>query len=293
VRKTGEEFAKLAPELEGTQVEAKVGLIRSFDTLWALDQQPGASNFRYDEHCFQSYRAVKQHGYSCDILNTDSDFTKYVVVLAPSLTIVDPPLAEKLADYVNAGGTVVFSPQSGARTGTNKMNDKTRPGLLAELCGMTVEEVRPYHHGQTSEIAFVAEALSGQTCTAGLWVEILQAATATPIAEYRDEAFAGKPAITVNTVGKGKAYYMGAYLPPANLKAFLGTILPDFPIKNIPDGIEITQRKGNQKRFVFVINNSGQRQELTLPAPMRDLLSGENVGPKDTIAKNGVLILKV
>jgi len=81
VRKIGEEFQKIAAELEGTQVEAKIGLIRSFDTLWSLERQPGASNFRYDEHCLEFYRAVKQHGYACDLINTDADLQNMALSL--------------------------------------------------------------------------------------------------------------------------------------------------------------------------------------------------------------------
>ncbi|HPC15158.1 MAG TPA: beta-galactosidase [Candidatus Hydrogenedentes bacterium] len=292
VRKTAEEFIKVAPELEGTQVEVRVALIRHFDTLWSFERQPGVAGFHYDGHCFEMYRAIKQNGHNCDIVNADADFTRYRVVVAPSLALADDALAKRLHAFADAGGTVVFTPQSGVRTPANAMWDRSRPGPLAPLVGATVDEVRPYYHGQTNEIAFRQGVLAGQTCSVGTWVEILHAAGAETVAEFRDEPFAGKPAITCNTVGKGKVYYLGVFLPNPVLKAFLGGILPEFPMKDIPDGVEVTMRRGKQGRIVFVLNNTRERQTLTLPGQFPDLLSGETVGPKITLARNGVLVLK-
>ena len=47
-----------------------------------------------------------------------------------------------------------------------------------------------------------------------------------------------------------------------------------------------------QSSSVFVLNNTRERQTLTLPGQFRDLLSGETVGPQVMLARNGVLILK-
>ncbi len=292
VRKTAEEFVKAAPEIEGTRIDTRIALIRHFDTLWSLDKQPGATGFRYDTHCFEMYRAVKQNGHACDIINVDADFGRYRVILAPCLSLVDEALAARLTAFVEAGGTLILTPQSGARTMANTMSDKTRPGLLAALAGVTIEEVRPYHHGQTQEIGFARGNLVAQTCSVGTWVEILNATTAQAMAEYRDEAFAGKPAIACNAQGQGKVYYMGVYLPPKTLKDFLAEILPEFPVKDIPEGVEVAQRRGQNGRLVFVINNTRERQTVTLPGQFPDLLSGETVGPKVVLARNGVLLLK-
>ena len=293
VRTTGEEFSRVASEIEGTQVAPKVALIRSFDNLWSLERQPGASGFRLDQHAFALYRAVKRGGLGCDMVDVDADLERYSVVLAPCLTLVDEDLAARLDAFVKGGGTLVLTPRAGARTRTNAMTDATRPGLLAELAGVTVEEVRPYHHGQMSEISFARGPLIARTCEVGTWVEVLAPTTAEVLAEYRDEAFAAKPAITVNTRGNGAVYYLGVYLPDPLLHEFLAPLLPEFPVKDVPEGVEIAQRKGPDKRLVFVLNNTRQRQALTLPGTYRDLISGEKVGPKVKLSRNGVLILKV
>jgi beta-galactosidase len=292
VRKTSHELDKVRKLVEGTTVKSKVALIRSFENLWLLERQPGASGFHYDEHCFELYRAVKRRGLSVDMVDSDAELGDYSVVLAPALAIVDAVAVERLTRFVQGGGTLVLTPQSGTRTPAAAMTDTTHPGLLAELVGASIEEVRPYHRGQTSEISFARGALVARKCAVGRWIEVLECGKAEAIAEYRDEAFAGKPAITRNTVGKGSVYYMGVYLPADILHEFLDDLLPEFAIKNIPEGVEVTQRRGPEGRLVFVLNHTGEPQALRLPSEFTDLLSGEKVGPKIKLSRNGVLVLK-
>ncbi|MBI5095565.1 MAG: beta-galactosidase [Candidatus Hydrogenedentes bacterium] len=289
---TGKEFAKIGPQLERTRVETKIALIRSFDCLWSIERQPGAPGFRYDDHCFELYRAVKRTGHPCDIVNVDTDLNRYKVVLAPCLTIVDDATAQSLTAFVKGGGTLVLTPQSGARNVHNRMFDTPRPGPLAELAGVTVEEIRAYHHGQTHEISFARGSLIAEVCAVGGWVEALNCGAAESVAEYRDGPSAAKTAIARNAVGSGQVYYLGVYLPREILERFLSGLVPVLPIKDIPEGVEVVRRKSAAGRFIFILNHSGERQTITLPGQILDLLTEEKVGPKITLSANGVLILK-
>jgi beta-galactosidase len=292
VRKIAEELLKATPDIDGTRAEIRVAMIRSFESLWSIERQPGMPGFKYDDHCFQMYRAVKQNGHGCDIISPDADFMRYPVIIAPCLNLVDEKLAARLDEYARSGGTLIFTPQSGTRLPSNIMIDQTKPGFLSTMAGIAIEEVRPYHHGQTNEIQFAKGPLIARTATVGDWVEVLQSKTAESIAELRDEPFTGRPVITRNAHGKGNVYYMGVYLPEPLLKEFLGGILPEFPVKDIPEGVEITLRRGQQRRIVFVINNTRERQTVTLPGTFQDILSGEQVGPKVLLSQNGVLVLR-
>ncbi|HOZ46979.1 MAG TPA: beta-galactosidase [Candidatus Hydrogenedentes bacterium] len=292
VRRTGEEIAGIASRLEGRTVRAYVALIRSFEVLWSFERQPAAPGFRYDEHCLDLYHAVKRVGHGCAVVDTDADIADYRVVLAPALSIVGPVLKAKLEAYVKAGGTLVLTPQSGARTPTNAMLDMPRPGLLADLAGLTVEEIRPYHHGQQDTIRFVQGPLKDETCAVGSWVEWLECDGADVFAEYTNGIGASKPAIACNTLGQGRVLYLGVMLPRDVLARFLADILPDFPIKGIPEGVEVTRRRADDGRLIFLINHTAHRKRLVLPGRFPELLTGERVGPKVTIGANGVLVLQ-
>ncbi|MBI4556814.1 MAG: beta-galactosidase [Candidatus Hydrogenedentes bacterium] len=293
VRKTGEELLKVRAYLENARVDARIALILSYEILWSLEHRPGIPNWSYARHCFELYRAVKRRGHACDVVNPDVDLAKYKVVLAPCLTIVDDALVTRLGAFVKGGGTLLLTPRAGACTPANAMTHRTRPGLLTDLVGATVEDVRAYHRGQTQEITFARGGLIAQTCTVGQWIEMLKCTSAEAVAEYRTEPFAGKPAIVRREHGLGEVHYLGVYLPTESLEKFLSYLLPEYPVKSIPDGVEITQRKGDAGRIVFIINHRAERQTLELPGKMQDLLTEEIVGPQVKVASHGVLILRV
>jgi beta-galactosidase len=172
------------------------------------------------------------------------------------------------------------------------MTSATRPGKLVELVSATVEEVRPYHHGQTETINFARGVLIAEQCVVGSWVEALRCISAEPVAEFKEGLLAGRPAITRNVHGKGQVYYLGVHLPREVLERFLGDIVPEFFIKDIPEGAEVTIRRGEKDLFVFVINHKAETQSLQVPGTVTELLGGETVGPDLRIDGNGVLILK-
>lgn len=73
----------------------------------------------------------------------------------------------------------------------------------------------------------------------------------------RNEPVAGRAAITCHRLGKGRVYYLGVYLPAPALRDFLRDCLPEFPIRHIPDGVEVTVRRGAKGRLLFLINHRG------------------------------------
>ena len=121
---------------------------------------------------------------------------------------------------------------------------------------------------------------------------MLELINAESLAEYLEGRLKGKPAITRRTVGNGQVIYIGVQLPEI-LTKFLADFLPDFPIKDIPEEIDVMVRHAKDRQFIFVLNAHHDRNDLKLPGQYQDLLTGETVGPKVTISANGILILKV
>ncbi len=292
ILRTGEEFAKLGPALDGMTIESKVAIMLSFDSRWSSEGQPGLPGFHYDDHCFDLYRAVKRSGHSCDMVDTDAELKKYAVVIAPCLSVIDDPLAARLEKYVKDGGTLILTPQSGSREITNAMTTMPRPGLLAALIGATIEEIVVAPSDAPQTLNFARGALIAQTCKVRYWFEVLEILGAEPIAEYLDGRLKGKPAIARRGMGNGQIIYLGAYLPHEVLEPFIREYLPDFPMKEIPEGVEVVQQKGETGRLVFVLNHTSERQNVKLPGAFPDLITGETVGPSITISANGILVLK-
>jgi beta-galactosidase len=292
VRKTADEFIKLSSSLEDAPQRVKVALIRDAETLWSFDGMPVAPGFSYEAHCYAVYSAVKRSGHQCDIVGREADLSGYKCVVAPSLAVIEPEQVESLSKFVDEGGTLVFTPQSGTRTSAGAMTPLSPPGHLEALIGATVDEGYPLPDGDELQVSFARGEFIAEVCGVTSWAEVLKPSAAEIIAEIRRGQATGKPVITRNARGNGSVYYIGAYLPEDMLNRFLASVLPEFPIRDIPDGLEVMVRRSDRGQYFFLINHSDDTLTVMIPKKYRDLLSDERVGPKLKVSPNGVVILK-
>ncbi|MDZ4858910.1 MAG: beta-galactosidase [Candidatus Hydrogenedentes bacterium] len=282
----GDELRKLGPEIESAIIDAKVAVMFSPDANWS-QQDSAVPGPGYVDQAESVFAIVRQTGNACDVISPGAPLDRYSIVIAPSLSIVDDALAHRFEEFAKAGGTLFFTPLSGSREITNARIATPLPGLLAPLAGITIEDF-----AAAGTVNFARGALIAQTCEVGAGCEVLELVSAESLAEYLDGRLKGKIAISRRSVGKGQVIYCGVHLPANMLALFLAEYLPEFPIKEIPPGVEVIQRKGNGRRIVFVINHAKERRKLKLPGQFPDLLTGETVGPNLTISANGILILK-
>jgi len=292
IRRTSDELTKILPKLKGALVEPKTAMLIQHDATLATET-PGALPDPGAEYAHRHwYAAIKRIGHGCDIIAPGCPLDSYKLVLAPWLPFVDETLADQLEAYVKGGGRLVFGPGSGTRTTHNTLRNATAPGLLLPIVGATVEESIIADATEPMTINFARGALIAQRVEVSGRVDILDQMTSQAYGEYVDGRFAGKAAITRYDLEKGEVHYVGAHLPSDTLYAFFDEVAPDYPMKKIPEGVEVTQRRGKKQRVVFILNHTTDRQTITLPKACLDLISDEKVGPEVTLAANGVLILR-
>jgi beta-galactosidase len=136
--------------------------------------------------------------------------------------------------------------------------------------------------------------LAGPDGECALWADILRPASATVLATYTG-AYAGEPAITMNSFGKGKAVYLGPDLDAASLARVLGTLLEANGIKatfGVPRGVEMTVRKSADKQWVFLLNHTAASQRVTLAGRFKDLLTGATYSETMNLGAYDVLVLQ-
>ncbi|MEN9935620.1 MAG: hypothetical protein RLZZ387_2199, partial [Chloroflexota bacterium] len=106
--------------------------------------------------------------------------------------------------------------------------------------------------------------------------------------------YAGSPALTEHRFGSGRAYYLATRPEPALLERLMGHVAEaagvHAPLAS-PEGVEVVQRRGEGGTFTFVLNHRVEEQAVTLPAPMRDLLTGAAHQGELRLAGRGVAIL--
>jgi beta-galactosidase len=169
------------------------------------------------------------------------------------------------------------------------------PGLLADLCGVTVEDYDALPTNTAQEVQFVIPELSSSwPPQARIWCDILSPQSAEVIALYTRDYYAGQPAITRNFYGEGQAIYVGTLGDTPLYLTLLSWLLRDLGIQGtftVPDGVEVTERWQKDRRILFILNHTAQSQIITLPRQYTNLFDEQPISGFVTVASHDVLIL--
>ena len=118
--------------------------------------------------------------------------------------------------------------------------------------------------------------------------ELIHAESARPLATYRDDFYAGRPAVTVNHFGKGKAWHVASRNDLAFQRDFFAVIsrelaLPRAIESELPPGVVATARTDGETTYVFLQNYSAQQHSVSLPQGYQDSLSGAAISAPLTL----------
>ncbi len=291
----GVEIQKAGSRIAGSVVRSPVAMVLSYDSRFAFEIQPNNPLFSYAGHFQQVYRAFFERHISVDILSPNVDLSSYRVVVAPALHLLTDDCAENLKGFVKAGGTLLVTQRSGVKDETNTIVEQRLPGLLAEVCGVGVEEYDSLSSSMQNTLEYVLPELSTQAPSpVGVLCEILQPTTAAIVARYTGEFYAGKPAVTANSYGKGLAIYVGAVGNQSLYGTLVDWLLPKSGIKPVlsgSDGLEVTERWQGDRRLLFILNHGHSRQKINLDKDYTNLLDGHACSGAAVIEPRDVLIL--
>ncbi|GAP62711.1 beta-galactosidase [Ardenticatena maritima] len=282
----------LLERLQATQTPAEVAMLLAYDDLWALDLQPHHREFRYWRHFGAYYRALRRAGVDVDIVAPRADLSRYKLVIAPTLYLVDDALAAHLHAYVAQGGHLVLGVRSGFKTPTNLVTEAPLPGALRALVGARVEA----WHSLPPTTTYRARFDHLHETPIHLWAEALTPETAAPVGFYTTSPLAPHAAMTEHVVGKGLVTYVGVW--PS--RALLDTFVPHWldrahvaRLLTIPDGVTVASRQGEEGRYLFICNWTEQVARVFLPVKGKDALSGAPVGGDIPVPPLDVRILIV
>ena len=277
IKRMGAEIKAVGDEILGSQVKSSVAMMLSYDSRFAFQIQPNNPRFNYPEHFHQIYRAFYQQHVSIDIIAPNADLSSYKLIIAPTLHLVTDATAENLKRYVQAGGTLVVTQRTGVKDESNTVVNQRLPGLLAEVCGVEVEEYDSLSSTMQNCLEFtVPELADAQKPIVGVLCDILKPNGAIVVARYTQDYYAGKPAITLNRFGAGRAIYIGAvgdaqlYDPLAKWLLSTTGLQDSFAA---PHGVEATQRMQGDKYLRFILNHNDSLQTIHLEGSYINLLN--------------------
>lgn len=275
----GAELNKLGDTVIGAATHARVGIVFDWDNWHALDDAVGpVREKRYYETIRKHYLPFFENNVAVDVLFADSDLSAYDLVIAPMLYMVKPGFAEKVESFVASGGAFVTTYFSGVVNETDLAFENGSLGPLSNVLGLWVEEIDALYEGQHNALV-MADSAAVYEC--GHLADIVHATGAEVLATYGSDFYAGTPALTRNTFGKGAAYYIASDPEPAFLEAFYGQLIAQRGLTtwSSPAGVEVTQRHKNGQAITFVLNHNAEPVSVPLPTNQRfiNLLNDETI----------------
>jgi beta-galactosidase len=287
----------------GTTVKPDVAIIFDWENRWAIDDLHGLGRDRrnYPETCINHYLPFWSRGIPVDVIPEWADFTPYKLLVAPMLYMLQPGVAQRLKQFVAAGGTVVCTYWSGIVDENDLCFLGGWPGDgLREVFGIWDEEIDTLTPTERNHIVMADDnglGISG-SYEARDYFSLIHAEGAAVLATYASDFYAGMPALTVNRYGKGKAYYMasrndGRFLADfyASLAAELN-LLRALPVE-LPQGVSAQLRSDGDKKFIFVMNFNPEPAAFSLgDAEYTSLASGAVVRGKIDLPGYGIEILQ-
>jgi beta-galactosidase len=282
----GADLARLGP-LIGTTVTAEAAIVFDWECWWShrTDVQPGPVD--YPAIVADHHRALWERSITADFVQPLAALDRYRLVIAPALFRMSDEVEAWLTRFVESGGTLLLTHQSGIVDG----DDRVRTGgYLAGLpLGMWVEEFDVQPKGRTLDVR-----TNDRKQFAGLeWRDVIRPTGAEVLAESPTPHFPG-PVVTRHRFGSGHAWYLGTRFDAEGLAWLTDKLLsaaglkPPFPV---PPGVELVIRTDGTNRFHVLINHGDAETKLSLPAPMRDLLTDTTTTKTIRLAPQDVAVL--
>jgi beta-galactosidase len=267
VQAVGERLRKIGPLL-GTGTDARVAVLYDMNSRWGLagSQGPQVDLSKYNEVCVDHHHPFWQRGIAVDVIAPDRDLSRYSVVVMPQTWIVTPGLAERVRAFVERGGTLVMTHDSGICDEFNRAHQYGWPGCgLQDVLGLVIEEVDRTKPGEPFPLRAVGAQFDGLELAGRDVKALVHLSSAEPLLEYATDFMAGRAALTVNTFGRGKAYFVGTRLSVPlqdRLCAHLAVSLPRALDADLPPGVIVNERGAGDERFVIAQNYTREPQSV-------------------------------
>lgn len=304
----GRELASLGSMIEGSMPCARVAMMFDWSSWRGLRNAIGPSkDLDYLRESRAMYAELYRRNVPVDVVSVDADLSRYDVVLAPALYIVDDAAADRLNAYVRGGGRLLLTVMSALSDEHDVLREGKIPAPFHDIAGVWAMETDALAPGDTVPLEFASPETAEcdhATCDsipAGrVLCDVLIPSEGTEtIASYGPGPFyAGGPAITRHRAGNGVCYYAGAFLNPEAMRILLGEMLADAGIPTIesPDGVEINTRyTADGDALTFIINDTDEPRSVRVPVEGVELLDNDKqhmIGDVIELPPFGVTLLQ-
>lgn len=291
VKELGNQLKKLDLILT-SRVQADVAFLMDWNSWWALelDSKP-SSDLKFIPQLYHFYKPFFEHNITVDFAHPEADLSRYKLVVAPNLYLVNDASIKNINEYVQSGGNVLMSFFSGIVDENEHTHLESYLAPFQETFGLVVEEFAPYAVDQINAI----KTTDGKQFPCTFWSDVIQTKKAKSLAVFEKDYYAGNPAVTQNQFGQGNAFYVGTLLDSAGMDWLIESVCKTTDVKftNLSAGVEVLQRVSDEAEFMFVLNYADTKTIIPIERSGTDLLSGNQVSQSVELDPAGVAIIRL
>ncbi|MBR5742637.1 MAG: beta-galactosidase [Clostridia bacterium] len=274
--------------LVGSPFVARAAMICDTENRWALKEMRGLiqEDKGFLKEARRHYAPLFRLGVNVDLVDEESDLSRYELVVAPMLYMLRAGIAEKLRSFVERGGTLVATYWSGIVNETDLTYLGGFPGNgLQSLFGVAAEEIDTLYPGDRNAARILASPETegfAERYEIRDYTEAAHPLTATVLAEYEDDFVKGLPALTVNRCGKGRVFYLAAVFEDALYRDLYRKLASELSLRvldvELPEGVFLSSRILEDNTVCYIFQNFYTTDiSFPLPRAFTDLETGEEV----------------
>lgn len=293
VKALGNELPKLNSILT-SQVKADVAIVLDWENWWALELDSKPSNdLKLFPQLYAYYKPLFDCNITVDFAHPESDLSRYRLVIAPNLYMVNDNTINNINRYVENGGNLVMSFFSGIADENDHIRLGGYPAPFRDMLGLLVEEYAPYPEMLTNTI----RTTNGESFECTLWSDVIHLKNTKAIASYEQDYYAGSAAVTHNTFGKGNAFYVGTVPDNNGMQWLIEQVCKTAGIQpvstNAPAGVELLHRTNGASSFIFALNHSNEKVNVPIAGQGCDLLTGNQINGSVNLEPSGVAVIQL
>lgn len=260
--------------LAGSEVKSQAAILYDWDSQWAMEDSQGPRNkgLHYREAQLKYYRGFRKLGLNVDLVDMTCDLSGYKIFAAPMCYMFRNGFEEKVRKFVEDGGIFIATYWSGIVDDTDRCYLGGVPYGLMDVLGIRSTEIDGLYDWEENSLVPVEGNVLGmeKTYSCKYLCDLVELRGAKTVMTYGSDFYVGYPALTVNSYGKGQAWYVAADAEKEFQEDLIRKIAEQSGIScgvdgEIPKDLEVTSRETEKERF-YIYQNWGD-EEVSLPLP--------------------------
>ena len=239
-------------------IKSKVAIVYDYDSLASFRIQKQSILLDCHQEMKKFYKPFYDSNIMVDIISEDKDFSEYKILILPVMIIWKKELTEKVKEFAKNGGIVVMTYRTAVKDIDNNLTlGEMLPVGYNDFVGAYVEETESLQEYNSLDLE--GEGIfNGIKGKGGIFRDMLVSKGAEVLFRYNDKFYDTFSAVTKNSYGKGKVYYIGCSPEEAILKLIVDDILNSAELQKTlsPDNVEIVVRGNGDKQIKIYINHN-------------------------------------